>query len=91
MENDIGGALIILILGIVVFLVLRMVTLWYWKINERLNEQRKTNILLMKMLSSMGDEKPNMIHGKLIDKGDIKEIDVDLWVSKYYERGVVAW
>lgn len=91
MGNDIGGVIIIIVLAIVVFLILRMLNLWYWKINERLNEQRKTNILLMKMLSSMGDEKPNMIHGKLVFQEDIKEVDIDLWVSKYYEKGEVVW
>lgn len=31
------------ILGILIF---RQIRLWYWKVNERVNEQRKTNALL---------------------------------------------
>ena len=31
------------ILGILIF---RQILLWYWKVNERVNEQRKTNALL---------------------------------------------
>ena len=31
------------ILGILIF---RQIRLWYWKVNERINEQRKTNALL---------------------------------------------
>lgn len=49
--NDFATAIIGVIVAILLvlllsFLILRQIFLWYWKVNERLEEQRKTNVLL---------------------------------------------
>ena len=50
MEILVPGLLIIAIL-IILFLLLREVVMWYWKINERIKLQKETNVLLSKLLS----------------------------------------
>lgn len=50
MENIIPALLVIAIL-ILLFLLLREVVMWYWKINERIKLQKETNVLLAKLLS----------------------------------------
>lgn len=50
MENVIPALLVIAIL-IILFLLLREVVMWYWKINERIKLQKETNDLLAKLLS----------------------------------------
>jgi hypothetical protein len=56
MKNDV--LLIVMIVGIVAiaFLLLREVLLWYWKINEIVQNQKKTNYLLAKILYEKGGE-----------------------------------
>ncbi len=56
MKNDV--LLIVMIVGIVAIaiLVLREVLLWYWKINEIVQNQKKTNYLLAKILYEKGGE-----------------------------------
>lgn len=49
--NDFASAIIgvivaILLILLIAFLIFRQIFLWYWKVNERLEEQRKTNVLL---------------------------------------------
>lgn len=39
--------------SIVLFLILREVNMWYWKINERISNQNKTNALLEKILTQL--------------------------------------
>lgn len=56
--NDVFSTLvalmIIFILGnVVVFFVTRGLKLWYWKVNERLEEQRKTNELLQNIYDAL--------------------------------------
>lgn len=47
MTSDFISALIIILLAWVIFMLLfRQIRLWYWKVNEGINEQRKTNALL---------------------------------------------
>lgn len=43
---------ILVIVGIIllVFLILREVMCWYWKINERITLQQETNLLLKKLI-----------------------------------------
>lgn len=50
MENLVPALLIIAIM-ILLFLLLREVVMWYWKINERIKLQKETNVLLAKLLS----------------------------------------
>lgn len=42
----IGVVLVVVLLWLIGFLIFRQIFLWYWKVNERLEEQRKTNVLL---------------------------------------------
>lgn len=41
---------------IVIFALLREIQCWYWKINARLDEQKKTNELLVKIALKLGAE-----------------------------------
>lgn len=49
-----GGSLLVflLILGLtlIVLIISREIVCWYWKVNERLEEQKRTNRLLKKLL-----------------------------------------
>jgi hypothetical protein len=59
MENLFASIIIGLIVFILVFLLLREVMCWYYKINERLSVQKETNRLLAKLLN---DWPPAAIH-----------------------------
>jgi hypothetical protein len=50
MIEPIVGILIALIVFIVIFLILRELVMWYWKINERIELQKETNELLKKLI-----------------------------------------
>ena len=55
------GEAISLIIGYVaiifiVFLVIRNFLLWYWKVNDLVEEQKKTNFLIAKLLLRQGGE-----------------------------------
>jgi len=39
-------------IGILIIIVIREIVCWYWKINERLNEQKKQTKLLEEILRS---------------------------------------
>jgi hypothetical protein len=43
--------LIILVVGVLIFLLLREVNCWYWKVNRRIELQEETNDLLKKLVS----------------------------------------
>lgn len=47
---DLASLILILIVAIVLFLLLRAVNLWYWKINRRIELQEETNALLRKLV-----------------------------------------
>ncbi|SET46498.1 hypothetical protein SAMN04487771_101945 [[Clostridium] aminophilum] len=53
MDNLIPVLLIIILVWIAVFLILRAFWCWYWKINARLEEQKKTNELLQNILNAL--------------------------------------
>ncbi len=44
------NSIIAVVIGIVVFIALRELLLWYWKIPEIIKNQKETNFLLRKML-----------------------------------------
>lgn len=48
--------IIVLILCIFLFILLREVVMWYWKINEIIKGQYRTNFLLTKILYKLGGE-----------------------------------
>jgi hypothetical protein len=55
------GDTILLVIGylgimFIVFLVIRNFLLWYWKVNDLLEEQKKTNFLIAKLLLRQGGD-----------------------------------
>lgn len=48
-----GYVIMSLIVGIIVFLILREVACWYWKINERIELQQKQIKLLEELIESI--------------------------------------
>lgn len=48
-----------LVVVIVLFLVLRSIVLWYWKVNALLENQNKGNLLLVKILGELKPINPN--------------------------------
>ena len=52
MNNSEGivSILIGLALIIILFIILRELVMWYWKINERINLQKETNAYLRKLV-----------------------------------------
>lgn len=46
MEEIILALLVVLMILILIFLLARQFVLWYYKINQRLEAQRRTNVLL---------------------------------------------
>lgn len=57
METSTIDLIVYIVLGLACFILLvlglREVNLWYWKINERLAEQKKTNELLSEIRDSL--------------------------------------
>ena len=45
-SNFISMLFIILLAWLIFMMLFRQIRLWYWKVNEGINEQRKTNALL---------------------------------------------
>lgn len=46
----------ILCVVIILFLIIRNIVLWYFKINDRVELQKKTNLLLELILKQLGGE-----------------------------------
>ena len=64
-----GGFIVFLIVLIVVFLIFRELVCWYWKINERIDLQKRQTALLEKLVnpsgnSNSGTEKRGIPAGK---------------------------
>lgn len=57
-DETIITIVIALAIIVIVFIALREINCWYWKINERAELQRKTNALLEKLLQQHNSEKP---------------------------------
>ena len=49
-EDVIGILLMVIIIQIVIFLLIREIVMWYWKVNKRIQLQEKTNLLLQQIL-----------------------------------------
>jgi hypothetical protein len=74
MENY-SFVFIVFIIVITIWLIIRELICWYYKINERLSEQRKTNLLLEQLLEINKGLKndagnPNEIDNKSINKNN---------------------
>lgn len=56
MDNVVSTILITIVILVVVFLILREVNCWYWKINERISLQKEQNSILEKILKELKNE-----------------------------------
>jgi hypothetical protein len=56
MNKDVQLVLIIVGIVVVAFIALREILLWYWKISEVVQNQKKTNFLLARILHQNGGE-----------------------------------
>ncbi len=65
---------------IILFLALREVNCWYWKINERIGLQKETNSLLQKMLLSNA-QPPERVIIKNTKTGDGKIVSYEEWLE----------
>ena len=65
----VGGLIMGLIILIDLFLILREVACWYWKINERIELQQRQNALLERLLSRQEGTFPEK------EKHEILEVD----------------
>tara|TARA_B110000046_G_C12958138_1_gene383250 strand:- start:200 stop:511 length:312 start_codon:yes stop_codon:yes gene_type:complete len=84
MGIDFGSAiLVLLVLGLVcigLFFLFRELLMWYWKINERIALQYKTNLLLEKISLLLSDSGDDTITIEEISTGKTKSVSVDEWV-----------
>jgi hypothetical protein len=48
--NPLALTIVVIAVLLIVFLLFREINCWYWKVNERLAEQRRTNELLEMLL-----------------------------------------
>ena len=72
MENVELILIILLIIGfcLLLFLILRELACWYFKINERIELQKETNSLLKGILRELEDSAPDNV-----DENNIEEIE----------------
>ena len=56
MENSLLTILIVVVILIVIILIIREVNCWYWKINERVELQKRQNTLLESILAELKHE-----------------------------------
>ncbi len=81
MEASIEAIVIILVVLIGLFFLLRAVNNWYWKINERIDIQHKTNILLEKILIQLGATNPGEVTVEEVATGQRKTITIEKWIE----------
>ena len=61
MENSFVLAIIVLVVAFVLFLILRELNCWYWKINQRISLMEEQNLLLKKIFSNLVPSSSNEI------------------------------
>ncbi|MFP4471550.1 MAG: hypothetical protein ACLFPE_12755 [Bacteroidales bacterium] len=81
MENVILVLVITLAVLIVIFLIFREIVCWYWKINERIKLQYKTNWLLEKISIQLGAANLDEITVEVKETGKIKKLTMDQWIQ----------
>jgi len=86
MENVLLTIIIVIVILMVVFLVLREVNCWYWKINERISLQQEQNFILKKILKELkNDPKSKQKSTSSKNKGDYN-MDKTLDIEKDEEK-----
>jgi len=82
MNDDlIIGLTIGFIVLVALFFIFRGLNIWYWKINERISLQHKTNFLLEKISLQLGATDTNEITVEEIATGKKKKVKMDAWVE----------
>lgn len=81
MENVILYAIVVLAVLVILFFLLREVANWYWKINERVSLQYKTNFLLEKISMQLGSSDLDEIIVEEIETGKRKKLKMDKWIE----------
>lgn len=88
--SDVTSTLLLIIIGaVVLFLIMREVMCWYYKINERLSLQKETNKLLNDVLSHLKGSGINKINKNIEDTINIDEdYSTELLqnIVKHYEQ-----
>jgi len=64
----IGTILLYIVIVVVVFLIIRELVMWYWKINERITIQNETNTLIKKLIETI-ENRSELIDQNKIDQG----------------------
>jgi len=80
-DNVIIGLILALTILIALFFILRELNNWYWKINERISIQHKTNFLLEKISMQLGAKDIDEITIEEIATGKKKKVKMDAWVE----------
>lgn len=80
-DNVINGLIITLAILIALFFILRELNNWYWKINERIVIQHKTNMLLEIIAIQLGVTDLDEITIEEIATNKKKKVKVETWVE----------
>jgi hypothetical protein len=81
MENVIIGLIVVLAILVIIFFVFRELNNWYWKINERISLQYKTNFLLEKISMQLGATDLDEITVEEVETGKRKKVKMDKWIE----------
>lgn len=81
MEQVIITLVVSLAVLIVIFLIFREIVCWYWKINERIRLQHKTNYLLGKISIQLGASNLDEVTIEVKETGKIQKITMDRWID----------
>jgi len=81
MENLFLGIILALAILIGIFFLLRELNNWYWKINERISLQYKTNFLLEKISMQLGATDLDDITIEEVQTGKRKKVKMDSWIE----------
>lgn len=75
------GIIVAIAIAVGLFFILRDVNLWYWKINERVILQQKTNLLLEKISIQIGTAQFNDVTVEVLETGEKKKIKMENWIN----------
>jgi hypothetical protein len=81
MEKVIIGLIVALAVLVFLFFVLRELNNWYWKINERVSLQYKTNFLLEKISIQLGATDLDEITIEDTETGKKQKVKMDKWIE----------
>jgi hypothetical protein len=79
-------AILVIVILVIIFLILRELNCWYWKINERLEQQRRTNFLLEKIYFQNGGKLPDLKGDEKEEKLSTEELDANLEGNEKEEK-----